>query len=233
MNKSRNSLSKKIITEVIGYCNRDLIPDDPCSATVTFPSEWFTQYFSFLNDPALETHLGDAFYQARFMYKLMSALRLPLAKQKGIVKFQIVQYASICEAILDTTITTYFKNDAEKAFSVSEYRKCSNVVSKSTKITYESAELSLCKLETKKGVLKRTRIDKKTEFAVNKGLFSQATKDAVDSLYDLRNNIHILKAADSQYTPKLREAKEAFVLMKAFVSEIKAYYFAHPISHQA
>ena len=49
----------------------------------------------------------DAFYQARFMYKLMNALNLPLAKQKGIVKFQIIQYASICEAILDMAITKY------------------------------------------------------------------------------------------------------------------------------
>ncbi len=230
MSHSKNSISTKTITEIISYCNRDLIPDDPFSAPVTYQSEWFMQYFSFLNNPALETHLGDAFYQARFMYKLMSALRLPLAKQKGIVKFQIVQYASICEAILDTAITSYFKNDAEKAFAVSEYKKSSNAVSKATKITYEGTELSLCKLETKKGILKRTRIDKKTEFAVSKGLFSQATKDAVDSLYDLRNNIHILKAADSQYTPKLREAKEAFLLMRNFISEIKTYYFAHPLS---
>lgn len=230
MDRSKNSISKKTITEIISYCNRDLIPDDTSFSPVTYQSEWFIQYFSFLNDPALETHLGDAFYQARFMYKLMSALRLPLAKQKGIVKFQIVQYASICEAILDIAITTYFKNDAEKAFAVSEYKKCSNAVSKTTKITYEGAELSLCRLETKKGVLKRTRIDNKTKFAVSKGLFSQATKDAVDSLYDLRNNIHILKAADSQYTPKLREAKEAFSLMQEFVSEIKTYYLSHPIS---
>lgn len=231
MSGSKNNISKSTITEVISYCNRDLIPDDPFSAPVTYQSEWFTQYFSFLNDPTLEAHLGDAFYQARFMYKLMSALRLPFAKHKGIVKFQIVQYASICEAILDTAITSYFKNDAEKAFSVSEYKKYPNAVSKTTKITHDGVELCLCKLEAKKGVFKLTRIDKKTEFAVSKGLFSQSIKDAVDSLYDLRNNIHILKAADSQYTPKLREAKEAFLLMQAFVSEIKTYYLAHPLSH--
>ena len=47
----------------------------------------------------------------------MNALNLPLAKQKGIVKFQIVQYASICEAVLDMAITKYFKEDAEKEFS--------------------------------------------------------------------------------------------------------------------
>lgn len=231
MSQSRNSISKNTITEIINYCNRDLIPDDSFSALGFFQSEWFTQYFSFLNDPTLEAHLGDAFYQARFMYKLMSALRLPFAKHKGIVKFQIVQYASICEAILDTAITTYFKSDAEQAFAVFEYKKYTNAVSKTTKITHDGVELSLCKLETKKGVLKRTRIDKKTEFAVSKGLFSQTIKDAVDSLYDLRNNIHILKAADSQYTPRLKEAKNAFILMQDFVAEVKAFYLSHPLSN--
>ena len=64
-------------------------------------------------------------------------------------------------------------------------------------------------------------------YAVERGLLLQATKDSFDSLYNLRNNIHILKAADSQYIPKLREAKEAFILMQAFVDEIKAYYKAN------
>ena len=46
-----------------------------------------------------------------------------LIKQKGIVKFQIVQYASICEAVLDMAISNFFKEDAEEKFSVSELVK--------------------------------------------------------------------------------------------------------------
>ena len=222
------ALSKDTITSVIGFCNRDLVPDQTFDSENQYHSEWFVSYFDFLADPSVASQLGDAFYQARFMYKLMSALNLPLAKQKGIVKFQIVQYASICEAVLDMAIIKYFKEDAEETLSVLELVKYPNAVSADTKITCGGTPLILCKTKKKKGDLKRTRVDFKTKYAVSKGLISQSTKDLVDNLYDLRNNIHILKAANSQYTPKLREAKDAFLLMQTFVGEIKNYYTTHP-----
>lgn len=220
-------LNRDTITEVIRFCNRDLVPDHQFGSTNQFHNEWFKDYFSFLGAPNVEVQLGDAFYQARFMYKLMNALNLPFNKHKGIVKFQIIQYASICEAVLDTAIRHFFGNDAETFFSVSEYVKFSNAVSVDTKITCGGTQLFLCKIKKKNGDLKRTRIDNRTEYAVSKGLISQATKDSFDSLYDLRNNIHIIKAANSQYVPKLRESKEAFILMQTFVGEIKNYYNTH------
>jgi len=222
------ALSKDTIASIIGFCNRDLVPDQTFDSENQYHSEWFVSYFDFLAEPSVASQLGDAFYQARFMYKLMNALNLPLAKQKGIVKFQIVQYASICEAVLDMAIMKYFKEDAEETLSVLELVKYPNAVSKDTKITCGGTPLVLCKTKKKKGDLKRTRVDFKTKYAVSKGLISQSTKDLVDNLYDLRNNIHILKAANSQYTPKLREAKDAFLLMQSFVGEIKNYYTTHP-----
>ncbi len=221
------ALPKEIITDIIKFCNRDLVPDQSFRFDDQYHSEWFVAYFSFLGNSAIEAQLGDAFYQARFMYKLMNALNLPLAKQKGIVKFQIIQYASICEAILDMAITKYFKEDAEKEFSVTELVKYPNALSNDTKITSAGISLVLCKEKEKKGVLKRTRIDFKTKYAVSKGLITQNTKDLLDTLYNLRNNIHILKAADSQYMPKLKEAKDAFKLMQVFVEEIKQFYNTH------
>ncbi len=221
------ALSKDTITSVISFCNRDLVPDQSFDPETQYHNEWFVSYFDFLLDPALASQLGDAFYQARFMYKLMNALNLPLAKQKGIVKFQIVQYASICEAVLDVAILKYFKDDVEEVLSVSEFVKCPNVVSSDTKITYGGTPLVLCKNKKKKADLKRTRVDFKTKYAVSKGLITQDTKNSLDNLYDLRNNVHILKATKSQYTPRLREAKDAFLLMQAFVEEIKNFYFTH------
>lgn len=217
-------LSHDTITSVIRYCNRDLVPDSEFDPTSTHHNDWFVQYFSFIGDTKVEAQLGDAFYHARFVYKLMSALRLPLAKHKGIVKFQIVQYASICEAVLDMAISRFFKEDAGERFSVSELTKVPNALAVDIKITQGNTNLLLCKAKKKRGDLKRTRIDFKTEYAVGKGLLSQATKDSFDRLYNLRNNIHILKAADSQYIPKLSEAKEAFILMQTLVGEIKTYY---------
>ena len=221
------ALPKETIKGVIKYCNRDLVPDPSFTPDGQYHNEWFQEYFSFLGDPATEAQLGDAFYQARFIYKLMSGLHLPLAKQKGFVKFQIVQYASICEAVLDVAINKYFKEAAENEFSIEELVEYKNALSKDTKITSGSKQLVLCVKKRKKGDLKRTRMDFKTKFGVSNGLVTQETKEEFDKLYDLRNNIHILKATQRQYTPKLSEAKKAFILMRKFVSEIKDFYSSH------
>ena len=121
-----------------------------------------------------------------------------------------------------------FREEPEK-FSVLELVKVPNVLANDVKITQGNTNLLLCKTKKKKGDLKRTRIDYKTKFAVEKGLLTQATKDAFDRLYNLRNNIHILKAASSKYMPKLREAKEAFILMQTVVDEIREYYLTRSL----
>ena len=197
------TLDKKIITQVIGFCNRDLVPDEQFKSGATpYPIDWFSDYFSFLENPKLQKYLGEAYYQARFLYKLMNGLRLPIAKHRAIVRFQIIQYASICEAIL----------------------KCQNALSTSTKITFENKNVYLCKEKKIKADIKRERIDHKTEFAVDHNIISSATQISFDSLYDSRNNIHILKAAQNNYAPTLIEAKNAFALMRTFVSEVKTFY---------
>lgn len=82
----------------------------------------------------------------------MNALRLPLAKQKGIVKFQIIQYASICEAILDIAITRYFRDDAKEAFSTTEFVKYPNAIAADTRITCGNTPLVLCKIKKKREI---------------------------------------------------------------------------------
>lgn len=218
------SLSIETITNVINFCNRDLVPDKTFNANTQYHSNWFVEYFSFLSDDNIGKQLGDAFYQARFIYKLMNALRLPLAKQKAFIKFQIIQYASICEAVLDVAIEKYFKEDAEKDFSIKELKKYPNALADDVKITAKGVSLVLCHEKEKKGELKRTRVDLKTEYAVRKGLITQEIKTTLDNLYDSRNNVHILKAARNQYSPKLKDAKDAFELMQKFVGEIKEFY---------
>lgn len=42
------TLDKKIITQVIGFCNRDLVPDEQFKSGATpYPIDWFSDYFSF------------------------------------------------------------------------------------------------------------------------------------------------------------------------------------------
>lgn len=55
-------------------------------------------------------------------------------------------------------------------------------------------------------------------------IFSDDSKQRIDQLYDMRNNVHILKAVKTNYAPKKHEAKDAYSLMIQVVSELKSFY---------
>lgn len=103
------------VCKIVEYCNKDLVPAGDFDPADEYHSDWFEKQFSFVDNESLRKQLGMAFYQARFLYKLMSALRLPRAKHYGIVKFQIIQYASICEAIIERIVCAKFKSHLKKS----------------------------------------------------------------------------------------------------------------------
>ena len=221
------ALTNQERSRVINCCNRDIVPDPNFNRDDQYISDWFVEYFSYTNNQSLKKQLGEAFYQARFNYKMMNVLQLPLYKQRGIVKFQIIQYASICEAILDYTITSFFKAELKSTFFDVEYTNFPNALSNNTEITNLGEKLFVCKKKTREKPLKFVRIGDKTDFAVRKLIISNDIKLKVDALYDLRNNVHILKATEVEYYPKLKEAKEAFLLMQEFVQQTKNYFQTH------
>lgn len=84
-------VDEKMIKEVVANCNGTVISDSLYhhKKYKGHPIEWFKKYFDFIDNESVQLHLEDAYYQARFLYKLMSALRLTYFKQSAITKFQI------------------------------------------------------------------------------------------------------------------------------------------------
>lgn len=214
--------------KVVSCCNDNLISDYDFDPKSEYPIDWFQRQFSFVQDQKVREHLADEFYQTRFAYTLMQTLSLPMAKNKGIVKFQIIQYASICEALLNYTLETYFKDEFESRYAATTYADFPSALSSSTKITFEGKSLYLCRAKTEKAKITWTANPIKAVFALEKGVLSQNTKDKYCALYDLRNNAHILKAATADYYPKLKEASAGYELVFQFISEIRAFFEANP-----
>lgn len=217
-------LEKETKVKVQKSCNVGLVPDENYSPAEEYPITWFERFFSFLNDRQIEKRLGEAFYQARFCYKLMNVLGLPVAKHKALVNMQIIQYASICEAVLQKCIEDFLKDDFQQRYAITQFVKYPNALSVDTHITSGNTHLYLCKEKIVKADLKRERMDHKTGFAVEHGIISEDSKEKFDKLYDMRNNVHILKATQNNYNPRKYEAKNAFLLMQQLVAEVKAYY---------
>lgn len=222
-------LTKEERAKVVGCCNEQLITDYNYDYRTEYPIEWFKRQFSFIPDSAVQSQLGAAFYEARFMYAFMSVLNLKLDKTKGIIKYQIIQYASICEALLNYTIDAYYKEEFGTKYASQVLTKVSQATSSLTQITYDGTPVYLCKYKNEKAPVTWTSTPTKTEFAVEKGIISEATKDKFCTLYDLRNNAHILKAASANYSPLKKEAQEGYELTFQFINEVRNFFAAHPL----
>jgi hypothetical protein len=222
-------LTREEKAKVVSCCKDNLISDWNYDES-EFPNEWFKKLFSFLGNDKLEEHLGDEFFQTRFTYTLMQTLSLPIGKHRGIVKFQIIQYASICEALLNYTISEYFKDEFEEKYASTLFSEIKGALSNKTKILYDGKDATLCTTKIEKAKIPWTSNPIKATFALEKNILTQDTKDRYCSLYNLRNNAHILKATEANYYPKISESKDAYELTFQFISEIQAFFEANPRS---
>ena len=134
---------RNTIAKIINYCNSKLINDHHFDSDHIHHTQWFIDCFSFISDDQLKIQLGEAFYLARFLYTLMEAMSLPMAKNKGFIKFQIIQYASICEALLNYVIEKHFLSDFATAKANTTYTPINQALSTVTKITYEDIPIFL------------------------------------------------------------------------------------------
>lgn len=222
-NKKGMKLSKEERAKVVNCCNRGLITDDNYTPDEMFPNEWFQSLFDFVDDEKIKEQLGEAFYQARFTYKLMQVLNLPQSKYRGIVKFQIIRYASICEGLLNYVLAKYFRKDFEEKHAAVKLTNCANALSGKTQIIYDGKKVIVCAEKIENAKLEIASNPTKSEYALSKGILTQNIKERYCALYDLRNNAHILKAANVRYFPQIKESKEAYALCFEFIDEIKAF----------
>jgi len=92
------ALKDEIQTAVDLYARGDLEGD----------LQWHIDFFSFLGDnPDLQRRVGEEYYSARYIYKLLEGLRIDDEwARRAQVQLQIQQYASIYEACLHHLLFT-------------------------------------------------------------------------------------------------------------------------------
>lgn len=128
-------LEEKLRNEIDVYCKKDL-PGD---------IDWFIGQFSFIDDIELKSRLGKAYYSARYMSKVMEALHVSGDEMHPFIKFQIIQYASIYEAVITYLLWDKFKEHPEvKLLQTHKAYKRVNALGCCTQITYGGDELFTC-----------------------------------------------------------------------------------------
>ncbi len=124
-------LEQRLRDEILVYCVRDL-PGD---------MDWHIRQFDFVDDEELKNRLGRAYYAARYVSILMETLRPEGEFSHPFIKFQVIQYASIYEAVVAYLLWTRYGNHPEvKKLQTHKAYKPVNALGSSTRITADYAD---------------------------------------------------------------------------------------------
>lgn len=207
-------LEQEIRTTIDEYCKRDL-PGD---------IEWHKNQFDFIDDPELKNKLGRAYYSARYMSKLMEATYASGDEIHPFVKFQIIQYASIYEAVTSYLLWNKFSEHEEvKALQIHKAYKPVSAFGSLTNLTYDGKELITCLYKDSKTPRNSIPFKDRVDCAVRIGFIEEAYSEDIKNLYRLRNLAHIETEAKTQEEIELEDSKKGYWRIKPFLERITEF----------
>lgn len=195
---------------VLEYCERHIEPEN-----------WFRTQVQFVTDAQLVEEMNLAFYSARHMEKLGEALAVKDGKRHPHLKFQIVQYASIYEAIIVHLLFHRYGNHeaVTKIRAEKEYVRVSDV-SKAV-VDKEGDHLVFCKKKVVKRDPIHIRFENKLKAAENIGIVLPALRPELLALYKTRNAVHLEAAARNSVTYEAKQATIAYKRLKPFLRHVQ------------
>lgn len=204
-------LEETFRNSIHAYCKRDL-PGD---------LQWHIDQFSFVEDAELKQRLGRAFYSARYVGKLMEALLAAGDEIHPFVKFQIMQYASIYEAVVSYLLWSRYAEHVEvKTLQTHKAYKPVNALGGLTKMQYGDEELFTCVYRDAKTPRNSIPFKDKVDCAVRIGFIDEAYAGDIKRIFELRNLAHIETEAAKQIEVELEQAKIGYWRIKPFLEKI-------------
>lgn len=209
------SLTQDIRDLVQDYCTKDL-PGD---------LDWHTQKFHFIDDnDELKERLGRAFYSARYMSKLMEALYVSGNELHPFVKFQVIQYASIYEAIITYLLWNKFRENPE-VIAIEHHKsyKPVSALGSSTVIKFGEEKIYTCVYRDEKTPKNSISFGDKVDCCVRIGFIEEKYAEDIKKTYVLRNLAHIESEAKHQIEIEIEHAKLSYWRMQPFLDSISSF----------
>lgn len=208
------SLEKSLRDQIQTYCTKDL-PGD---------LDWHIQNFSFIDDIALRERLGRAFYTARYMSKLMEALYVQDNELHPFVKFQIMQYASIYEAVITHLLWNRFKDHKEVVtLQTHKAYKPVSALANLTTIKYNDEQIYTCVYKNEKTPKNSIPFSDKVDCGVRIGFIDAIYAEDIKNVYMLRNLAHIETEAKKQTEIEIEHAKLGYWRIQPFLEKIESF----------
>ena len=207
-------LDEALRNQIHGYCTKDL-PGD---------LNWHIQKFAFIDDVELRDRLGRAFYAARYMSKIMEALHVQDNELHPFVKFQVIQYASIYEAVITHLLWTKFANHTEVInLQTHKAYKPVSALGQLTSIMYDGNEIHTCIYTDAKTPKNSIPFADKVDCGIRIGFIDAAYAEDIKETYTLRNLAHIETEAKKQTEIELKHARLSYWRMQPFLEKIAEF----------
>lgn len=208
-------LSKSARELVENYCTKDL-PGD---------LEWHINKFNFIdNDKELKERLGRAFYSARYISKLMEALYVSGNELHPFVKFQVIEYASIYEAVITYLLWNKFKDNPEViALEHHKSYKPVSALGNLTTIKFGDEKIYTCVYRNEKTPKNSISFKDKVDCCVRIGFIEEKYAEDIKKTYMLRNLTHIESEAKHQVEIEIDNAKLSYWRIQPFLETISLF----------
>ena len=217
-------LSNNVKDEIYNYCNNHLADES-----------WYENKFEFIEDDDLRKRLIEEFKSIRFAYKLYEGLE---AKNENLifeVRYQILAYASIYEAVIHYVLYNYYQDTSvfhrlqhhtvptRMSFSEKQMTEVKKILSK------QNEDILVYHYQERKKEETRVRFDDKCRAAEALGLinvFTNEQKETIDlpaeiiEIYSYRNAIHLVAEQRKGIKYELELSKKAYRRMQPFIDQI-------------
>ncbi|MBE7081893.1 MAG: hypothetical protein E7372_04975 [Clostridiales bacterium] len=208
------SLEKELRDQIQSYCTKDL-PGD---------LDWHIQKFACIDNMELKERLGRAFYSARYMSKLMEALYAKDNELHPFLKFQVMQYASIYEAVISYLLWDKFTEHPEViALQTHKAYKPVSALGASTSVTYDGEQVYTCLYKDSKTPKNSIPFSDKVDCCVRIGFIEEKYAEDIKKVYMLRNLAHIETEAKKQIEIEIEHSKLGYWRIQPFLEKIDSF----------
>jgi hypothetical protein len=190
---------------------------------------WHVNYFDFVSDSTLAVRLGEEFNSARYIYKMLEGVGAQEWLQRAQIRIQVLQYASIYEAVLhhilfkemasDPAVTALTEFPTNKKISI----PAPSLALLEKHLAHDGRAIIPTYEETGRTSDTKVRFDKKAACASSLGIISDSLKDDLTEIYEARNAIHIHAEIRKSLDYQLELSKRAYRRMKPFKEQIIAW----------
>lgn len=205
------SLDSNIKEAVYSYVRAHLPNDD-----------WYSQYFDFISDPELRERLAEEFKASRSVYKLFRGIDAQDCLQRAQVRIQILQYASIYEAVIHHILFDRLgtRDEVRKLIEFPRLIRISIPVNKQMILDNALVHDGKAIIPTYQGTgrtdITKVRFDDKANCAVDLSLIDQDLCRDLIEIYEARNAIHLHAELRKNLSYEIDLARTAYRRLKPF-----------------